>query len=236
MVHHIEQQFEHHRTFRAGVRRCPTWDGLSTRKSPGSGVSDHTVPYGKVLLEGASQALRARLRSYCPFGTKYILRAEALIKLALMGLSPGFTQGKVIQTRRALKLKGHPLTRHLNHFPQSPRHFSASRWNPSKVSGNVRLQARSHGILLRTGIICAGYPVGQRSNTNDALVQILPIALTMKHSIDESLEFGVLEQHDRFAVLDLAELDHLECFVQVDLQNFDLFPVAGVPAALGFLR
>jgi hypothetical protein len=28
----------------------------------------------------------------CPYGTKYILRAEALIKLALMGFKPGALQ------------------------------------------------------------------------------------------------------------------------------------------------
>jgi hypothetical protein len=47
----------------------------------GLAAPSHTVPYGTVLSRYASQALRARLRSYCPSGTKYILRAEALIKL-----------------------------------------------------------------------------------------------------------------------------------------------------------
>jgi len=46
-------------------------------------MPDHTVPYETVLSVDASQALRARLRSCCPSGTRYILRAEALIKLAL---------------------------------------------------------------------------------------------------------------------------------------------------------
>jgi hypothetical protein len=33
--------------------------------------------------------LQSRLQRYCPSGTKYIRRAEALIKLALMGLPLG---------------------------------------------------------------------------------------------------------------------------------------------------
>jgi hypothetical protein len=49
------------------------------------------IPYptGRFSWWTLFQALRARLLSCCPSGTKYILRAEALIKLALMGLSPG---------------------------------------------------------------------------------------------------------------------------------------------------
>jgi hypothetical protein len=39
-------------------------------------VTDHTVPYGTVLSVALYQALRARLRSRCPSGTKYILRAD----------------------------------------------------------------------------------------------------------------------------------------------------------------
>jgi hypothetical protein len=49
-------------------------------------------PTGRFSRWTLSLALRARLRSCCPSG-KYILRAEALIKLAPMGLtllSPGF--------------------------------------------------------------------------------------------------------------------------------------------------
>jgi hypothetical protein len=73
-VYHIEQQLEHqYRTrFRPG-------------RPLGLAAPDHTVPYGTVLSGDAAQALRAWLRLYCPSGTKYILRAEALIKLALMG-------------------------------------------------------------------------------------------------------------------------------------------------------
>jgi hypothetical protein len=57
---------------------------------PGLAAPAHTVPYGTVLSGDASQALRAWLRSYCPSGTKYILRPEALITLALMGFeTPG---------------------------------------------------------------------------------------------------------------------------------------------------
>ena len=52
-------------------------------------ASDHTVPYGTVLSGEAFQALRARLRSALSLrDEKYILHAEALIKLALMGLKP----------------------------------------------------------------------------------------------------------------------------------------------------
>jgi hypothetical protein len=49
--------------------------------------SDRTLRDGSFLF-GDSQALRARLRSHCPFGTKAIRLRESLIKLALMGLKP----------------------------------------------------------------------------------------------------------------------------------------------------
>jgi hypothetical protein len=67
-------------------------------RRPGLAAPDHTVPYGTDFSEDASQALRAWLRSYCPSGTKYIFRAEALIKLALWGFNPGNDK-----PRRALK-------------------------------------------------------------------------------------------------------------------------------------
>jgi hypothetical protein len=35
----------------------------------GLATPDHTVPYGTVLSRTLSQALRARLRSVCPYGT-----------------------------------------------------------------------------------------------------------------------------------------------------------------------
>jgi hypothetical protein len=35
----------------------------------GLAAPDHTVPYGTVLWRTLSQALRARLRSVCPYGT-----------------------------------------------------------------------------------------------------------------------------------------------------------------------
>jgi hypothetical protein len=54
-------------------------------KSGAQAGANQTVPYGTALLGGAAQALRARLRSCCPSGTRYILRAGVLIKLALMG-------------------------------------------------------------------------------------------------------------------------------------------------------
>jgi hypothetical protein len=49
-VHPIEQQLERHRTL-------------------GFAAPDPTVPYGTVLSRTLSQALRARLRSVCPYGT-----------------------------------------------------------------------------------------------------------------------------------------------------------------------
>jgi hypothetical protein len=66
-VHHIEHQYG--TRFRRG-------------RPPGLTAPDHSVPYGTVLSGDASQALRAWLRSDCPSGTKYILRPDALIKLA----------------------------------------------------------------------------------------------------------------------------------------------------------
>jgi hypothetical protein len=76
----------------AGVRtsiRCPSlWEALSTRKPPGLAAPDHTVPRGRFLLGDASQALRARLRSVLSLRDEIHSRAEALIKLALMGLKP----------------------------------------------------------------------------------------------------------------------------------------------------
>jgi hypothetical protein len=49
-VHPIDQQLEQHRTL-------------------GLAAPDHTVPYGTALSRTLSQALRARLRSVCPYGT-----------------------------------------------------------------------------------------------------------------------------------------------------------------------
>jgi hypothetical protein len=49
-VHPIEQQLEEHRTL-------------------GLVAPDHIAPYGTVLSRTLSQALRARLRSVCPYGT-----------------------------------------------------------------------------------------------------------------------------------------------------------------------
>ena len=52
------------------------------RKIPlGLAAPDHTVPDGTVLSRTLSKALRARLRSCCPSGTKYILRANLQGKL-----------------------------------------------------------------------------------------------------------------------------------------------------------
>jgi hypothetical protein len=66
----------------------------NTISSSNSNITGHqlfklcpVIPYptGRFSRWTPSQALRARLLSCCPSGTKYILRAEALIKLALMG-------------------------------------------------------------------------------------------------------------------------------------------------------
>jgi hypothetical protein len=67
----------HRRAARTSVR-----DALLRGRPPGLAAPAHIVPYGTVLSGDASQALRAWLRSDCPSGTKYILRTEALIKLA----------------------------------------------------------------------------------------------------------------------------------------------------------
>jgi hypothetical protein len=45
-------------------------------------------PTGRLFWVAMSEALRARLRSHRCSGTKYILRAEALNEVALMGLEP----------------------------------------------------------------------------------------------------------------------------------------------------
>src|SRR6202035_5517903 len=55
--------------------------------------TNHTVPYGTALWVGATQALRAWLRSCCPSGTKPI---EAWIKLALMGFHPGVSTPGIV--------------------------------------------------------------------------------------------------------------------------------------------
>ena len=41
---------------------------ISTRNTSGLATADHTVPYGTVLSRTLSHALRARLRSVCPYG------------------------------------------------------------------------------------------------------------------------------------------------------------------------
>jgi hypothetical protein len=69
-------------------RCCPTGRTFDEEDLRGLAAPDHTVPYGTDLSGHSSQALRARLRSVVPTGRKCILRAEALIKLALMGLKP----------------------------------------------------------------------------------------------------------------------------------------------------
>jgi hypothetical protein len=70
-------------------------NALSTTKTSEISAPDHALPYGTVLSGSLSQALRAWLRSCCPSGTKYILRVEALIKLALMRVNPGLNGSKI---------------------------------------------------------------------------------------------------------------------------------------------
>ena len=89
-VHHIEEQLSHilgHSV--PSYDRCPSlWEALSTRKPPGLAAPDHTVPTGRFFWGTLPRHFVPGYDRCCPYGTKYILRAEALIKLALMGLKP----------------------------------------------------------------------------------------------------------------------------------------------------
>jgi hypothetical protein len=87
-VHHIERSSHIIGHSCRYDRCCPTGRAFRRGRPPGLAAPDHTVPYGTDLSGHASQALHARLRSVVPTGRKYILRAEALIKLALMGFQP----------------------------------------------------------------------------------------------------------------------------------------------------
>jgi hypothetical protein len=61
----------------------------STRNTSGmSGIAtpDHTVPYGTVLLVGAFPGTSCQATIMLSLWTKYILRTEALMKLALIGV------------------------------------------------------------------------------------------------------------------------------------------------------
>jgi hypothetical protein len=74
-LHYIEQQLEHHQT-RTFQEEYLTFLNKTRRtfrrKIPlGLGAPDHPVPYGTVPFQGTlPQALRARLRSVCPYGTR----------------------------------------------------------------------------------------------------------------------------------------------------------------------
>ena len=75
-VHVLEQQLELHRTrtfqkeyYLASLRNTAhIWREIAL----GLAATDQTVPYGTALGVALSQALRARLRSACPSGTKAI--------------------------------------------------------------------------------------------------------------------------------------------------------------------
>ncbi len=59
-------------------------------RPPGFAASDHTVPYGTVLSGDATHTSCQATIVLSLRDEKYILRAEALIKLALMGVeTPG---------------------------------------------------------------------------------------------------------------------------------------------------
>jgi hypothetical protein len=92
-VHHIEQQFEHHRAFRAAAV-LPY--GTRFRLEDLRDELRPIIPYptGRIFRGNASLALRAKLRSIVPTGRKSIHRAEALIKIALIGFNPGYRPSK----------------------------------------------------------------------------------------------------------------------------------------------
>src|SRR3984957_13427174 len=71
----------------ADVRLTPNYGGQPLLASHLS-RDPFNRPAGTGQFSSCLQALRAWLRSCCPSGTKYILPAEALIKLAFTGLKP----------------------------------------------------------------------------------------------------------------------------------------------------
>jgi hypothetical protein len=77
--------------------------------------TDHTVPPGRLVWGGLSQALRARLRSCSPFGTFTHTticarhRPKLLIALAVLGQSPSNAQQDT-EGFHHFKTKGDPPT------------------------------------------------------------------------------------------------------------------------------
>jgi hypothetical protein len=79
--------------------RCPGEPSRSVRYDQAQQIarvrlkafSNQTVPYGTAHFRGGrfSRHFVPGYDRCCPSGTNYILRAEALIKLALMGFQPG---------------------------------------------------------------------------------------------------------------------------------------------------
>jgi hypothetical protein len=120
-------------------QRPSLWEALSARKPPGLTAPDHTVPTGRFFWGTLPRHFVPGYDRCCPYGTKYILRAEALIKLALMR----FQSWEALSKRIALK--GRPLMR-LPRIPpemQMPLQLQGcSRWG-SFPRINPRLS--SHG-------------------------------------------------------------------------------------------
>ena len=89
-VHPIEEQLSNiiGHSVPSYDQRPSLWEALSTRKPPGLAAPDHTVPTGRFFWGTLPRHFVPGYDRCCPYGTKYILRAEALIKLALMGFQP----------------------------------------------------------------------------------------------------------------------------------------------------
>jgi hypothetical protein len=82
---------------RAGVLRADSMIGVTKYQirrlktftlSVGLAAPDHTVPYGQFFRGTLSQALRAKLRSCCPSGTKYIRPPRLCLSQRLWGFNP----------------------------------------------------------------------------------------------------------------------------------------------------
>jgi hypothetical protein len=90
-VHHIEEQLSDILGHSGpSYDPCPSlWNALSTRNPPGLAAPDHTVPTGRFFSGTLPRHFVPGYDRCCPYGTKYVLRAEALIKLAFMRVNPG---------------------------------------------------------------------------------------------------------------------------------------------------
>jgi hypothetical protein len=62
--------------------------GALNQEASGISCADHTVPTGRFFSGTLPRHFVPGYDRCCPYGTKYILRAGALIKLALMGFQP----------------------------------------------------------------------------------------------------------------------------------------------------